>query len=339
MNLQERRLYSRIWACVLLVALALTLTAVPVQAAPSATATIIVNRAPVWAGPGQGFWWLGFLVRDEVVPVLGISADHQWWQVSTRFGVAWLWYLDVTTSTDAVPVVDPGPIGKITGGRVVVRGGPGIGAQAVGAASNGMQFYVIGMRPDGSWIQIRYRFGIGWVATSLTSLAGNTALVNVPAIAGPHAIVNTGALNVRTGPGFGFASLGVLSGGTVVPIIGRNQDGSWLQVRTPLGDGWVNIIYVVTKDYFGSAPVTESQAAGAKTAATFVVLTGTVNVRSGPNVAFPSLFTVNAGMKLNILGQSHDRFWWFVEAPAGKGWINKQLGQAIGSVGTVPVID
>jgi hypothetical protein len=198
-------------ACVLLVALALTLTAVPVQAAPDAVATIIVGRAPAWAGPGQGFWWLGFLGRTEVVPVLGISADHQWWQASTRFGVAWLWHQDVTASTDAVPVVDPGPIGKITGGRVVVRGGPGIGAQAVGAASNGMQFYVIGTRPDGSWIKIRYRFGTGWVATSLTSLAGDTSLADVPAIAGPTAIVNTGALNIRTGPGFGFASLGVLA--------------------------------------------------------------------------------------------------------------------------------
>jgi uncharacterized protein YraI len=339
MNLQVRRLCSRMGACVLLVALALTLTAVPVQAAPDAVATIIVNRAPAWAGPGQGFWWLGFLGRAEVVPLLGVSADQEWWQVSTRFGVAWLWHLDATASTEDVPEVDPGVIGRITGGRVVVRGGPGIGAQAVGAASNGMQFYVIETRPDGSWIKIRYRFGTGWVAASLTSLAGDTTLADIPAIAGPTAIVNTGALNVRTGPGFGFASLGVLSGGTSMPIIGRSRDGSWIQVRTPLGDGWVNLNYVVTQNYFGSAPVTEDQAAGAKTAATFVVLTGTVNVRSGPNVGFPSLFTVNAGMKLNIVGQSIDRQWWLVEAPAGKGWVSKQLGQAIGSVGTVPVVD
>jgi uncharacterized protein YraI len=88
----------------------------------------------------------------------------------------------------------------------------------------------------------------------------------------------------------------------------------------------VNLIYVVTQNYFGSAPVTENQAAGAKTAATFVVLTGTVNVRSGPNVGFPSLFTVNAGMKLNIVGQSRDRFWWLVEALAERAGSANSLG-------------
>jgi uncharacterized protein YraI len=86
-------------------------------------------------------------------------------------------------------------------------------------------------------------------------------------------------------------------------------------------------------------PITEAQASSAAREAIFVVLTGTVNVRSGPNVGFPSLFTVNAGMKLTILGQSQDRGWWFVDTASGKGWINKQLGQAIGSVSTVPVVD
>jgi uncharacterized protein YgiM (DUF1202 family) len=339
-----------LWA---LCILSLTLIVAPAQAAPQpvggstagqvsgAAATVTVRRASIWAGPGRGFWWIGFLGRNAVVPVLGISADRQWWQVSTESGVGWLWYLDVTTTTGGVPVVDPGPIGRITAGRAVVRGGPGIGAQALAIIPHGTQFFVIGRQPDGSWIQIRYRFGKGWVAASLTDQAGGAAQqAGVPATtSGPRAIVNTGALNVRTGPGFGFASIGVLHGGEVVPIIGRNQAGDWLQVRTVFGDGWVNIIFVITRDYFGSAPDTSGTAAGAQTAATFRVLTGTLNVRSGPGAGFDVVYKVNAGTNLAIIGQSRDRGWWFVESSLGRGWVNKQFGEATGAVNSVPVVD
>ena len=309
--------------------------------ASTATATATLSAVNVWVGPGQGFWWIGTLRRNETVPLLGVSADHQWWQVKTRFGTGWLWYLDVTTSTTNVPVASPGPIGRITAGRVIVRGGPGIGALAVGSMSNGMQFFVLATRPDGSWLKVRYRFGTGWIAASTTDLAGGAApQTGAPTVSGPRAVINTGALNVRTGPGFGFASIGVLVGGDVVPIIGRTTDGIWLQVSTRFGNGWININWVITLDYFGSAPITEGQAAGAPTeTATFLVLTGKVNVRTGPNVAFPVLVVVNTGMRLPILGQSRDRGWWQVQTLAGKGWINKQLGQALSATGNIPVVE
>ncbi len=303
-----------------------------------AVATVVVARASIWAGPGRGFWWIGFLFRNATVPLLGVSADGQWWQVNTPDGIGWLRGLDVTTNTSAVPVIDPGPIGIITAGVAVVHAGPGIGAQQVALISHGSQFFIIGRRPDGSWLEIRYRFGRGWVAASVTDQAG-AAQSNVSAsVGGPRAIVNTGALNVRTGPGFGFASIGVLRGGEVVPIIGRNKAGDWLQVQTPFGDGWINIVFVITKDYFGSAPETSGQATGALTAATFRVLGGSANVRSGPGVGFPVLFTVDTGMTFSIIGQSRDRLWWYIDTPFGKGWINKQLGQSSGAISSVPVV-
>jgi uncharacterized protein YgiM (DUF1202 family) len=341
-----------LWAMCFLLFM-LTLVSLPVQAAPTpvtgfnagqaggAAATVLVRRASIWAGPGRGFWWIGFLAHNAVVPVLGISADREWWQVSTDSGVGWLWHQDVTTNTGNVPVVNPGTIGRITTGRAVVRGGPGIGARPLAIIPHGTQFYVIGRQPDGSWIQIRYRFGTGWVAASLTDQAGGAAqAAGVPATtAGPRAIINTGALNVRTGPGFGFATIGVLHGGDVVPIVGRNEAGDWLQVRTPFGDGWINIIYVITRDYFGSAPDTSASAAGARTAATFRVLTGTLNVRTGPGVGFPVAYKVNAGTNLAIIGQSRDRGWWLVESALGRGWVNKEFGEATGAINSVPVVE
>jgi uncharacterized protein YraI len=324
--------------CLWLMVLAI---AVPAQAQTQAVATITVRRASIWAGPGRGFWWTGFLNRNEVVPITGVSADKQWWQVSTSAGVGYLWYLDViATGTETVPVANPGIVGTIVVGRAVVRGGPGIGAQSLAIVPNGTQFYVIGTRSDGAWLEIEYRYGKGWVAASVTNVNEETAPQDVPPVTaeGPRAIINTGALNVRSGPGFGYSRLGVLHGGEIVPIIGRTEDGTWLQVQTTFGDGWVNIIYVITQDYFGSAPINTADPVVATTEAMFVVLGGSANVRSGPNVGFSKLFAVDAGMRFTILGQNSVRTWWYIDTPWGKGWINAELGQATGAVESVPII-
>ena len=354
MNLKLRRVFTSAGLfCALLTALAFT----PAQAAPSATgsqvvslvavsastnavANITARRASLWAGPGRGFWALGTTPRGEALPVLGSSADHQWWQVNTTLGIAYLWYLDVdVTNAASVPVIDPGPIGVITAGRAIVRTGPGIETPQQGAASRGMQFYILGTRPDGTWIQIRYRFGKGWIKTTLTSVVNTAILGDTAGVA--RAIVNAGALNVRTGPGFIFKSMGKVKGGTVLPIIGRSKDGLWLQVTSPFGPGWVSITFVFTKDYFGSAPITSGSAAGALTEATFKALGGSVNVRSGPGLAFNSVFSADAGQVFTIKGQSRTG-WWYVEGTVGtkvvKGWINKQFGQASGDIAGVPFI-
>ncbi|MCC7449249.1 MAG: SH3 domain-containing protein [Anaerolineae bacterium] len=338
----------RHWYAVIILLLMLTVavSAAPVQAqTTSPSVAVIAARATLWAGPGRGFWTLGSLPRNETVPALGKSADGQFYQVNSRLGVGWLLTSDIDARNAAsVTVIDPGTIGYVTAARAIVRGGPGIESAAIASLSSGTQFYVIGRRPDGSWLEIRYRYGRGWIAASVTNFAGGAAVnTNAPATNyGPYAIVNTGALTVRTGPGFEFAAMGTLRGGVAVAIIGKNQDGTWLQVRTVFGSGWVNINFVITKDYFGSVPVTENRPGqvGGLQPAILLVLGGSANVRSGPNTAFPVLFTVNTGERLSILGQSRDKAWWYVQAASGaKGWINKALGQASGTVSAVPVLE
>jgi hypothetical protein len=47
-----------------------------------------------------------------------------------------------------------------------------------------------------------------------------------------------GPLNVRGGPATTFVSLGTLSPNDVVPVIGRNSSGAWLQVQYKGQTGW-----------------------------------------------------------------------------------------------------
>jgi uncharacterized protein YgiM (DUF1202 family) len=155
----------------------------------------------------------------------------------------------------------------------------------------------------------------------------------------PRAIVNTGVLNVRSGPGVQFTSLGTLSGGTIVPIIGRTKNGTWVLVDTEFGAGWVNITLVVTRDYFGNAPIVDDRETRVAATPTAIVTAGSLNVRSGPNVAFDSIGSVKMMEIVTLLGQSPDRAWWFVESPIGKGWVAKSgVSVATGSTSRVPVI-
>ena len=60
-------------------------------------------------------------------------------------------------------------------------------------------------------------------------------------ISGPAAKA-TSTVNVRSGPGNGYVVLGVLRSGSKAKIIGRNDDGDWLQIEYPANSnlhGWV----------------------------------------------------------------------------------------------------
>jgi len=55
----------------------------------------------------------------------------------------------------------------------------------------------------------------------------------------PDAVVNTVALNLRSGPGTDYEILGVLKQGDFLQVAGRNLEGDWLKVIAPGGkEGW-----------------------------------------------------------------------------------------------------
>lgn len=53
-------------------------------------------------------------------------------------------------------------------------------------------------------------------------------------------------LNVRGGPGTEYPIQDVLQGGETVPVIGKNEDGSWLMVNVDGESGWVSTYYTNT---------------------------------------------------------------------------------------------
>ena len=68
-------------------------------------------------------------------------------------------------------------------------------------------------------------------------------------------------MNIRSGPGTSFNSIGILNANDVVGLTGKNKDGIWLQIdfsTGPEGKGWVNAGFVKADDVDGLPIVADS---------------------------------------------------------------------------------
>ncbi len=105
--------------------------------------------------------------------------------------------------------------------------------------------------------------GVAFLNYKLAWVANGQA---APAITGPRAtVVNAFRLNVRAVPDtVQGAVLARINQGDTYPVIGRNADGSWWQIRVDDLVGWVSASYVTVADA-DAVPVIQSEAAAGGT--------------------------------------------------------------------------
>lgn len=92
-----------------------------------------------------------------------------------------------------------------------------------------------------------------WTAVNSTS-SSVASTNNIPQTRG--GIVNVDSLRLRNGPGVNYGVLKSLKNGTVVEILGRNSDASWLNVFVPSIStmGWVSTQYIKTNISMDAVP-------------------------------------------------------------------------------------
>lgn len=77
-------------------------------------------------------------------------------------------------------------------------------------------------------------------------------------LAGPTARVRVTELNVRQGPGTQYPSVGTLSAGDTIEIVGRNADSSWLAIEFRGGSAWVFADLVAPDGDISNVPLVAS---------------------------------------------------------------------------------
>jgi uncharacterized protein YgiM (DUF1202 family) len=159
------------------------------------------------------------------------------------------------------------------------------------------------------------------------------------------ATVTSFKLNVRKGPSTAFAIITKLNTGQVVNLTGlRTGDSAWVQVALPDGTkGWVSTAYIKTSIPVSSlTPVTPTTPPTQPpvTGATGTVVTGMLNVRTGPGAGYPSFTTISNGTQVTLLGRNAAATWAKVILPDGRqGWVNASFLSTSVPVINLPVLN
>ncbi len=146
------------------------------------------------------------------------------------------------------------PVEGVTSTQINVRAEPSTSSNVLGIIPGNTKVEITGKDPGGNWWQINYSEGVdgkGWITAQYVTTATKP---DVPTIGGNQADPNSGnvaviqqQLNVRSGPGTDFNSLGTLNAQDVVKLTGKDPNGAWLQIdftAGPEGRGWVNAAFV-----------------------------------------------------------------------------------------------
>src|SRR5262245_50101870 len=150
------------------------------------------------------------------------------------------------------------PVEGTTSTQVNVRAEPSTAASVLGIIPANTKVEITGKDPAGNWWQILYpqsQAGKGWVTSQYVTTTNGTT---VPVLGDNHstdpgsgnvAIVQQ-QINVRSGPGTGFNSVGIVNARDVLRLVGKDANGAWLQIEFPSGPegkGWVNAAFVQSK--------------------------------------------------------------------------------------------
>jgi uncharacterized protein YraI len=192
------------------------------------------------------------------------------------------------------PAATPGvpTRGRIMGGGLQVRVGPGDAYEVIASLAEGDEVNVLGRDEMGDWVKVGLDSGEeGWVAAEFVDVEGNLKAVPVltpepiapptpeptptampsptvpaeataaappaPAVTVPIPSLTTGGgLRMRSGPGTSYEVLVLLAEGQEVDVLGRDEAGEWLKISLDSGEeGWVAVEFVDVGVAVGSLPI------------------------------------------------------------------------------------
>lgn len=145
-------------------------------------------------------------------------------------------------------------------------------------------------------------------------------------------------VNVRSGPGTAYNTLGQLDAGAKVQVTARDSQGAWYQILYPAasqGRGWVASQYV-TVAAGAEIPLDATPTPSGPTGRVMQQL----NVRSGPATTFETLGLLKPGVVVALTGKNSTASWFQIDypsGPGGRGWVTSQYIQT-DAVG-LPVLD
>lgn len=205
-----------------------------------------------------------------------------------------------------------------------VRKGPGTGYAKIGCLSNGTRVNYSG--EQNGWLKISYSGKAGYISKQYTSVSGGQTSGGGGS-AGTVRVAASVGLNVRKGPGTGYAKIGCLANNEVVSY-SSDQNG-WLQISYKGQKGYIS------KQYTTAANASSGGTSSASASKYATVTCAALNVRKGAGTGYARIGSLSYGQKVAVYSESSG--WLQIGYGSGRGWISKQytnLGGGSGSGGS-----
>ena len=255
-----------------------------------------------------------------------------------------------------------------------VYSGPDFGYSKIDTVNQNQTVTLLGRNNDSSWVYVTTPNNVtGWmtttylsasvpistlpvviVATATPGTATATPQVSTPTAvpANATAVINTGKLNVRSGPGIEYSIVTAVNYGETVGLLARNPESTWALIRTSQAvDGWVNVKYITPNVAISSLPIVGTAVTatpGPQATATIAgptavpgaayVTASTLNVRAAAGLSYARVDQVYYGNTVWVNGRNLDTTWISLITPDGvAGWVNAKYIASNINFSTLPV--
>lgn len=280
-------------------------TAVIAQGTVKCTSYVNVRK-----GPGTNYTILARAVAGSQVEIYQTKwvGSSQWGRMTN----GWICMDYVSLSSDSQSgsgSTDTQISGTVSGSNVNIRSGAGTGYSIVGRKNSGDVITVYerktsgglnwGRIGDNQWICLAYvrLENAGGTGTPQPGSESNSSVSGdgTTAVQDTGTVSSTTGLNVRSGPGTGYARIKTLSPGTAVSLYEyRTVDGiRWGRIQA---SQWVCMTYVQLSSQSGA----ESEQTGTGK----VISTTVLNIRSGPGTNYSRVGQLTPGTKIEITEQT-----------------------------------
>jgi uncharacterized protein YgiM (DUF1202 family) len=201
-----------------------------------------------------------------------------------------------------------------------IRSGATTSHGVIGKAYNGQVVSIVG--EENGWYKVNHQGKVGYVSGAYVKKKTN---VSAAPTTGEKYKVTASVLNIRSGINTSHPVIGKTYSGRELSVIG--EENGWYKVNHNGQTGYVSAVYV-QKVGGGSSSVEKPKpvqppVSNVNSKGTYVVTTGTLNVRQGPNTSYKKIGSVYNKQKVSVLEETNG--WYKIDYNGNAGYISKSF--------------
>ncbi|NWG15163.1 MAG: SH3 domain-containing protein [Chloroflexi bacterium] len=337
--------------------------------------TINVEAVNIRTEPRDGAPALGTLYRDASNDYTLVSSARdavgtEWFAIDAPdIGTGWIEAPKTRVRLSRLA----GQVMVVKAQTLSLLDSPGGSGTNMPILNNGDEAFLVGASQDGKFLQVELAGGQrGWLPSdaitartdtptdridlsqvpTAAAASAATVVVQPDASAGvvvvptfpqsfgldtPHVVVNTGFLNIRSGPGAQYTTVATVPGGTELPVLGIAKDGVWYLVQGVFGRGWVNGEFTLFRGSIDAVPIIY-EAAGTVSTPVAIVAASAVTLYAAPGTNFGVIGNLAGPVEVPIVARTIDSQWLQLSTPLGFGWVLASQIILQGDLSLVPIV-